>query len=240
MSEIFKLFSISWRDFLTRKFIILSIFPIICSVLTLGVGLFFIGNEFGEILYNALNSGDFGLFDLSCYPFIMSVIKHKMFFWIISATFYAIGTYFMLMFSIIMALFIAGFLTPIVANEINARHYNISFEPISAMHSLKLVCIVILKFFVILLICLPFMFVPFLNFIAINIPFFYIYLKLLLIDIGSNTLTKQRFEIAWLENGGFKFMFFTFIFYIVSLVPILGLLFQLFFIIFLSHIFFRK
>ncbi|QCD44212.1 EI24 domain-containing protein [Campylobacter mucosalis] len=237
MIEILKL---SWSDFLTKKFILLSILPLFCSLFVLGFGLVLAGNELGQMLGDALNSGDFGFINLSNYPFIMSIIGNGVVKWLLGAVFYTLGSYFMLMLSIIVALFIAGFLTPIVCKEINKRHYNANFTPISTSHTIKLITLSILKFLALLLISLPFMFIPILNFIAINIPFFYIYSKLLLIDVGSNTLSVEKFQLLWLENGGFKFLICAFLFYIISLLPLLGLILQLFFIIFLTHLFFKK
>ncbi|MGG7074189.1 EI24 domain-containing protein [Campylobacter sp. 9BO] len=237
--QIYNLFLLSLRDFWTKKFIMISILPLICSVIVLGVGFFWASSEFKDVLSQAFNSGDFGFFDLSAYPMIMSVISHGAVSWVLSATLYALGTYFMLMLSIVVALGIAGFLTPVVASEVNDRHYRAKFTPISTAKSLRLMGVVGFKFLGLLVICLPFMFVPVINFIAINVPFFYIYAKLLLIDVGSNTISEAKFKLLWLDNGGFKFMFFAFCFYIISLVPLLGLLFQLFFITFLSHLFFQ-
>ena len=98
----------------------------------------------------------------------------------------------------------------------------------------------IMKFLGILLVCLPLLFVPFVNFFIINVPFFYIYYKLLLIDVGSNTLDSDKFELALLEGGGVKFVVFTLLFYLISLVPLVGLFFQLYFVIVLSHLFYQR
>ena len=74
----------------------------------------------------------------------------------------------------------------------------------------------------------------------LEVPFFYIYYKLLLIDVGSNTLDSDKFELALLEGGGVKFIAFTLLFYLISLVPLVGLFFQLYFVIVLSHLFFER
>lgn len=237
MSEIFLL---SWRDFWTKKFISLSILPLICSVCVLGIGLFWAASELGEMLTGALSSGDFGLFDLSGYPWIMKILNYGVVHWLFSAMFYAIGSYFMLMLSIVIALFIAGFFTPIVASEINARHYNSNFTPISTARSVSLMSGVLLRFLGLMLVCLPMIFLPFVNFLIINVPFFYLYERLMLIDVGSNTLSREKFELAWLGGGEWDFKLACALFYLISLVPILGLLGQLFFIIFLSHLMLRR
>ena len=140
-----------------------------------------------------------------------------------------------------IALIVAGFLTPVVAKEINKRHYNYVLKSeASTARVLKVMMVEIVKFLGILLVCLPLLFVPFVNFFIINVPFFYIYYKLLLIDVGSNTLDSDKFELALLEGGGVKFIAFTLLFYLISLVPLVGLFFQLYFVIVLSHLFYQR
>ena len=140
-----------------------------------------------------------------------------------------------------IALIVAGFLTPVVTKEINKRHYNYVLKSeVSTARVLKVMTVEIMKFLGILLVCLPLLFVPVLNFFIINVPFFYIYYKLLLIEVGSNTLEGDNVELALLEGGGVKFIAFTLLFYLISLVPLVGLFFQLYFVIVLSHLFFER
>ena len=128
-----------------------------------------------------------------------------------------------------------------MAKEINKRHYNYVLKSeASTARVLKVMMVEIMKFLGILLVCLPLLFVPFVNFFIINVPFFYIYYKLLLIDVGSNTLDSDKFELALLEGGGVKFVVFTLLFYLISLVPLVGLFFQLYFVIVLSHLFYQR
>ncbi|MBE3606391.1 EI24 domain-containing protein [Campylobacter sp. RM13119] len=233
-------FRLSYKDFLTKKFITLSILPLVCSVCLLGVGLFIAGSSLGENFMQMSQSGDFGYFNLSKYPLVMQILTNEITTFILSAAFYALGTYVTLVLSVIVALVIAGFLTTVVTNEINKRHYNLEFKPVSTVFTLRLTAKVIVKFLALLIVCLPFIFVPFLHFFIINIPFLYLYHKLLLIDVGSNTLNETKFHIAWLDGGGIWFKLACGLFYLLSLVPLLGLFLQLFFIIFLSHLLFQK
>ena len=80
------------------------------------------------------------------------------------------------------------------------------------------------------------LFVPVINLFIINVPFFYIYYKLVLIDVASNALSAKSFERSYKMGGGYKFALSAFIFYLLCLIPLVGLFFQLFFIIFLTHV----
>lgn len=239
MSE---LFTISLRDFLTRKFILLSILPLFCSLMLFGWLVFFGGGELMDALKAGAASGDFAFLDESRFSFIATILSFEFVKWIIGAIFYVLGAFLAMFASVFLAVAIAGFFTPIVAKEINARHYRQSVLPeVATSRVVSLSMRVVGKFLLIFLVCLPLIiFVPFINLLVLNVPFFYLYYKLMLIDVGSSTLNDSKFELAWLEGGGLKFKIACVAFYLASLLPLVGLFFQLFFIIFLSHISFQR
>ncbi|MDO5046900.1 EI24 domain-containing protein [Campylobacter sp.] len=234
-------FNLAVKDFLTAKFLILSTLPLILSIVILGALMIFGGKEIYTALSMGAASGDFSFLDESAHPYIAQILSYGFMKWIISALFYITGTFFVLILSVFIALIVAGFLTPVVTKEINKRHYQIAeFETISLARTLKLMSIVIAKFILLLLISLPLLFVPALNLFIINVPFFYLYYSLLFIDIGSNTLSKNKFEIAWMDGGGYEFKFTALVFYLLCLIPLVGLFLQIFFVIYFSHFFFQK
>ena len=234
-----KIFNISVKDFLTKKFILLSLLPLLGAILVLGILAFFGGKESFENLQNALANGDFTL--LQNYPIIAKILSYGVTKWIIGAFFYIAGTFLVLIFSVIIAVIIVGFLTPVVTKEINLRHYNLQKQgEVSFLRVLKLMFFTILKFIVIFLICLVFYFVPILNLFIINVPFFYLFYKFLLIDVASNSLNSERFEKIYKRGGGYKFMLSCFLFYLLCLIPLVGLFLQLFFVIFLTHILYQN
>ncbi|CZE49958.1 EI24 domain-containing protein [Campylobacter geochelonis] len=235
------IFRLSLKDFLTRKFILLSILPFLVAVVLLSGFMIFGGKELFDTLSLGAQSGDFSFLDESEYPWLAKALTFGLTKWIISALFYVAGTFLVLMLSVFIALGVAGFLTPIVAKELNSRHYNLvkESEP-SFWRVMKLMGIELVKFIVILLICLPLLFIPVINLFAINIPFFYLYYKFLLVDVASNALDKTKFELAYKKGGGYGFIFACIVFYILCLVPFVGLFFQLFFVIYLTHILYSK
>ncbi|HDX8147265.1 TPA: hypothetical protein RQJ23_001760, partial [Campylobacter fetus] len=92
----------------------------------------------------------------------------------------------------------------------------------------------------ILLICTPFLFVPFLNLFIINLPFFYLFYKFMLIDVASNCMDKTMFEITMIKGAGLGFALSAILFYLLCLIPFIGLFFQLFFVMFFTHLLFKK
>ena len=237
------LLRLGFKDFFTAKFITLSILPLFLSICSLTWLTIWGGGEIFDLLSDGAESGDFGFGDTNSTlsSFAIKILSFSTTKWIISILFYVLSTFLTIIISIIIALIVAGFLTPVVAKEINKRHYNYVLKnEVSTARVLKVMMVEIMKFLGILLVCLPLLFVPVLNFFIINVLFFYIYYKLLLIDVGSNTLDSEKFELALLEGGGIKFVAFTFLFYLISLVPLVGLFFQLYFVIVLSHLFYQR
>lgn len=232
MIEIFRL---SIADFWSKKFIYLAILPLFFSVFVLSLVLFYGGSFVVLAVFDTIN-GYFGEYEL-----VRDLMQNEFFSWLINAFVYAFGAYLVVILSVFFALFVAGFLTPIVVNEINKRHYKIALKnDVSLIFITKIMVVEILKFLGILLVCLPLLFVPIFHFFVGIIPFFYIYYKFLLVDVASNILGKTKFELCLIEGGGVGFVLSSFAFYLVSLLPIVGLFFQLFFVIFLTHLVFRR
>ncbi|AQW82950.1 EI24 domain-containing protein [Campylobacter pinnipediorum] len=235
------IFRLSVADFWSKKIILLSILPFLLSVLVFGFSAYFASVNLTEFIIDTLSGWGYEYFDLNEYGFFQAITEGVLFKWIFYSIIYALVAYFVLVASVFSSLIIVGFLTPIVVKEINLRHYNIDVKnPINFMFITKSMCAILIKFIFIFIACLPFLFLPFVNFIIISVPFFYLYYKFLLIDVGSNILNEIKFKIAYLENGGFFFMLSCLVFYAMCLIPIVGLFFQLFFIIFLTHLLARR
>lgn len=234
-------FFVSLKDFLTKKFIILSLLPLLVSLLVFGGFIIFGGNELFSILSEGAKSGDYSFLNEAEYPLVTKILTYAITKWIIGALFYVAGTFLVLMLSVFTALLVAGFLTPIVTKDINLKYYNIErSSEVSFLRVTKLMGFDLLKFIGILLLCLPFLFVPLVNLFVINIPFFYLYYKFILVDVASNALNASQFEYTYKKGGGYSFIFACLGFYILCLVPLVGLLLQLFFVIYLTHILYIK
>ncbi|QKF64106.1 EI24 domain-containing protein [Campylobacter corcagiensis] len=232
---------LSFKDFLTPKFLGLSFLPFIISAVLLAVFMIYGGLELFDALKIGAKSGDFSFLDEEKFPLIAKFLTFSITKWIISALFYFAGTFLVIILSLVIAAIVIGFLTPVVTKDINLKYYKLNKkdEP-----NFIRVSILMLKelgiFILLLLIALPFLFVPLVNIFVIHIPFFYMYYKFMLIDVSSNALNKERFERFYAKGGGYDFIFLCFLFYLVSLIPLLGIFLQILFVINLSHNVYQK
>ena len=229
---------LSLKDLFTPKFITLSILPLAFSALIIAAIAMFGGRELCEAL-NAAIPGEAGA--LAEYPMLAKILNLGIAKWLIGAIFYAVGAYLVVMLSVFCALAVAGFLTPMIAREINRRHYRVDeaqLANVGLARQTALMGKILLKFILIALICLPILAVPALNFLALHPAFFYLYYSLLFIDVAPNALSRHKFELYLPGYGGYKFKAAALCFYLLCLVPIFGLFLQVFFVIYFSHFFF--
>ncbi|MDX1296346.1 MAG: EI24 domain-containing protein [Sulfurimonadaceae bacterium] len=169
------------------------------------------------------------------------LLKHSITSWLLSFIVYTLGSFFVLLLSIIVALFIIGFLTPHILAVIRDRHYSEcqieGFDHIGPMllFFVKTFAIMIL----LLIVLMPFYFIPLLNIIAFNLPFYYLFHKLLVYDVASTICTKEEYKkIMYFKGNAIRMK--TLMLYIASLVPFVALFGSVFFVIYLGHTFFTE
>jgi hypothetical protein len=169
------------------------------------------------------------------------LMEHTVTSWLVSFIVFTVGGIATFIIAMFVALAIIGFLTPYIVREIHRRHY--SHLPLEhhgsiagiVLASLKHVAIMLLLF----LLLMPFFFVPMLNLIAFNLPFYYLFHKLYLLDVSSETTTKERFKLIMAFDGG-KVRMTTLGLYLLSLVPFAAYITPVFNVIVLTHVMFRK
>ena len=233
------LFALSFRDFWTKKIILWSFLPLI-AVLVIFFTLFIIGG--GALLDSVktgLETGHYGFIEE--HKIIAWILHLGVVHWLMTILFYSLGSILVIIFSVFIALMIAGLLTPIIVSEIDARHYQFNIQPKAHFLTvIKDMSWVLLKFAGLFLICLPFCFIPALGFAVIQLPLFYLFYKFFLIDIYSNTLSHEEYMVQVKKGGDSSFIFACFIFYLLCLIPLAGLFLQLFFVIYLTHLVYQK
>jgi len=137
--------------------------------------------------------------------------------------------------SILIAVMIISFMTPKVIQIIGKNYYpNIQIKGYSTNLDLVWMMIKSISIMMILFIVLvPFYFIPYLNSIAFNLPLFYFFHKMLVFDVGSSMM--GRFDYASMKIGSSsRLRTVTLISYIISLVPLVGAFFSLFYVIWLT------
>jgi hypothetical protein len=78
--------------------------------------------------------------------------------------------------------------------------------------------------------------IPVVNLIALQVPLFYLFYKMMIYDVGLNISPKDEFKAILKENRLVLFSSILILF-ILSMIPYVAIFCQLFFVTFLSHIY---
>jgi hypothetical protein len=238
------------NDFLSPFFILLSIIPLIITIIVL---VFLFGDMVDSVFswingVTEITSGNISVDSEEPIPNLVSdnwFLKWLFDFtavkWLVLTFMYIGGFYFIIVLSLIITIFIIGLLTPLIINKIGVLHYpevNIIGFGNLVGSNLKLIKTVFIMIFLFILF-IPIYFIPILNVFAINAPLYYFYHTMILNDVGSTINTKIEFNIIIQETKP-KLYGHTLILFVLALLPLAGLLLQGAFIIYLSHLFFIK
>lgn len=172
---------------------------------------------------------------------LSSMLEYTWLRWLIEKLVFLIASYFILILAVIIAVIIVGFLTPLVVKKLKSRHYP-PFEIKGHGDILPVIWFTIKSLLIMILlyiILIPLYFIPFLNIIAFNLPAYYFFHKMLVFDIGSNINTKKEYHQIKSAVGN-QIRLRTFLMYLLTLIPLVGVIFPLFFVIYLSHIFINE
>lgn len=159
--------------------------------------------------------------------------------WLVSFSLYAIGGFITLYVSIIIAVIVIGFLTPFVLKELQKRHYS---EVEMVGHSnifLGLLQIVKWLFLMLLLFFLfiPLYFIPIVNIIALNLPLYYFFHKMITYDISSTIVSYEENRLIKFNNAN-NIRLKTLALYLISLIPFAIFFGAVFYVIYLGHTYF--
>jgi hypothetical protein len=161
--------------------------------------------------------------------------------WIATFLIYAVGAFLALYASIFIAIIVIGFITPYVLKELQKRHYQdvelIGYSNIvtALLSTLKWAAIMILLFIALI----PLYFIPLVNIIALNLPLYYFFHKMLNYDIATTMNTKEEaLEIRYKNKTMLRIK--TLLLYLLSLVPFVVFFTTVFFVIYLGHTYFLE
>ncbi len=232
----------SLEDFFSPKLLLLSIVPFLISF-ALFIFLYFqFGVDLVESFKTSMENGVVPFLDSETYPKITYILTLGIFKWIFTIFFYLVGSIAVVLISVMIAVIVIGFFTPFIVKIIRDRHYQnfiIKNEDFTLLFTTWEFVKTFFIFALLFLICLPFLFIPAVNFIAINIPFYYLYHNSLVLDVGSSINSKEEFS-KLRKKHKVVFKSTTFSLYGLSLIPLVGMVFQVLFVIILAHQFFIK
>jgi len=244
------LFTKAISDFFTTKFLILTSAPFIITMILAFGFLYYLSGEFFDMLNVAAQAAqnpdaaqaqsELAQFAKE-YPIMAAILGSFVFKAVAGALFYIIGGGFAVLTSVILAVVIVGFFTPCIVAEVQKRHYpDIERKATVPMWDyilfmLKQFALFLLFFFV----SLPFYFIPLVNLVAVNAPFYFLFHTLLTRDVAGEILDKKEMKSLF-KKAKWRIVTTTFILYLLSLIPGVGLLGQVFFVIVLAHQFFKE
>ena len=231
MTEILKL---SLNDFFTKKFLNFALLPLFLSFILLCILAYF---GFGALLnfFDELFAGDPAA---SWLAFIYSFAFVQVFIAILS---FLSASFVVVFASVFFAIFIVSFLTPFICKEINTKYYHHECsKSVSNFAVFAKMLWILCKFALFFAIATLLLLVPFINLFIYNVVVYYLFHKLLLLDVASNTLSQDEFTHFYAKSSPLEFKFITLCFYLLAFIPFAGLFLQVFFVIFLTHLFYQK
>ncbi len=250
MNEI-QVFRLSLKDFFTKDILKIAIFPLLFTIFVMFF-FFFILADIGyanlqEFIQTAQNGEEIVLADDAPFYLIAStyilvfLFKYTFTSWLIGIIFYTLGTIFIMMFSVFLSILIIGFFTPMILSIIHKRHYsslviNSYGTFLSSIWVLVKSFLFMILFFILLS---PLYFIPLINILAINLPFYYFFHKLLTFDVYSNIFSKEEKNIIHGKYANI-FRLRTLFLYIISMIPFITMFCAVFYIVYLGHSYFLK
>ncbi|TQR34397.1 hypothetical protein DMB92_00045 [Campylobacter sp. MIT 99-7217] len=226
--------SLALRDFFTKKFLKFAFLPLFLSFILLAIlaffGFHFLLDYFDSLFASSDQSGVLAWIYSFAFVQILLVILS-----FLSASFIVVFA------SVFLAIFIVSFLTPLISKEINAKYYHHELRgEVSFFKALQKMLWIFCKFIFFFACASVLLLVPFVNLFIYYVVIYYLFHKLLILDVASSVLNKAEFEHFYLKTTPLEFKFATLCFYLLSSVPFFGLFLQVFYVIFLTHLFYQK
>ncbi|MDB4257450.1 EI24 domain-containing protein [Arcobacteraceae bacterium] len=249
-----KVLKLSIKDYFTKDMLKLIIFPLLGSILVMFIVFYSLADmglshlqdtqiqiqqhqtiiENGVVNEISTNETYIGnsIFDF--------LLPYTLTSWIVTFLVYTVGLFVIGYLSIFTSLIIVGFLTPKILHTIHQRHYShllLQEGYDSVIGSLfKFIKTAFVMIFL-LIVFLPFYFIPIVNIVAINLPFYYLFHKILNYEVSANIMSKEQFKkIYYFNKSSFRGK--TFLLYAVSLIPFVAFFIAIFYIIFIGHSYF--
>ncbi|ECK8027455.1 hypothetical protein GJR51_04110 [Campylobacter coli] len=227
-----KILRLAIKDFFTLQFLKFALIPLTFSFILM-IFLAIFGFSFLLDYFNSL----FSVGEDSFWAWFYALHFVQILITIISFLF---SGFIVVFASVFLALFITSFLTPLIVKQINNKYYHHEVQNISNMYIIFEIFKIFIKFIGIFLLCTLALFLPFINIFVYYLAFYYLFHKLLMIDVTSTILDKESFKNFHSDFSPLEFKFSTLCFYLLSSVPLLGLFLQVFFVIFLTHLGYQR
>ena len=249
-----RLLELSVKDYFTKDMLKLIVFPLIGSFLVMMIMFYAIADmglshleetqiqiqQQQTMIENGVISETSSDETYTGSSIIDFLLRYTITSWIVSFLVYTVGLFAIGYLSIFTSLIIVGFLTPRILHTVHKRHYShLELEEgydtvIGSTFKLLKTTLVML---VLLIVFIPLYFIPVINIVAINLPFYYLFHKMLNYDVSANIMSYERFKkIYYFTKSSFRGK--TLFLYVVSLIPFVAFFISIFYIIYIGHSYF--
>jgi hypothetical protein len=223
-------------DLLTPRFLLLSLLPLVVVLPLALVALASISGGVADLFQGGAAQGNWLADWVATWPLVGGVAGVGWVRGLLGLVGAVAGWLLALLGALFLAVAVVGLLTPAIVGEVRRRHYpgRAPGGAGSLAAYLGFLLRTLLAFAGLLLLMLPLLFVPGLNLVAINLPFFYWFHRLLtwdVLEVAGPPSPRER--AAGATRAGLLAR--TLLLYPLSLVPLLGLLLQVFFVLVLAH-----
>lgn len=234
------------RDFFTPSFLLATLLPFVAALAVLvGAGGYF----FLDLAHGAGDGLRAGLAQLQLYvgdwlvmnEWFSGLLAHEA---VRSASLLLFGgllLYFIFVIALAVQLVVLGFLTPWIAKAIHRRHYRhvarAGFG--NSFTGLLYILTVFAIIGTLLVLSIPLLFIPFIGFVIFHFLMFLFFKKMIQRDAASQVLTRAEYGRIKSVNRG-SLIGYAGLLYVIALLPIVGLLLQVFYASVFVHFFFRE
>lgn len=217
-------------DIFSARFLTLAILPFFL-ILALSIGILIPASESFFMLISDPNLAQ----NEQLPSFLSFLIGFSFIHWILTAFAVVLGGGVAILFSFMLAAIFAGFMTPYIVSVIVKKHYpNVILSGMSLSDMLGIYVGVILKFILYFIIAVFALLIPFVGVIALYLPFYYLFYKMMIVDVGG-TIDSKEVMTQMEERFKKEFRLSVFIFFLISNIPFIGIFLQVPFVILLTH-----
>ena len=231
----------AFADLLTPRFLLLSLLPLVVILPLVVMALVSISGGAIDLVQGGGDQANWLADWVATWPLVGGVADYGWVRGLLGLVSAVAGWLLVLLGSLFLAVAVVGLLTPSIVSEVRRRHYP-DQDPSDGggMAVFALFLLRTLLIFVGLgLLVLPLLLIPGINLLAINLPFYYWFHRLLSWDVLEAACTREmRGRVASEARSGL--MTRTLLLYPLSLVPQAGLLLQVFFVLVLAHYLFAR
>ena len=231
----------AFADLLTPRFLLLSLLPLVVILPLVVTALVSISGGAIDLVQGGGDEANWLANWVATWPLVGGVADYGWVRGLLGLVSAVAGWLLVLLGSLFLAVAVVGLLTPSIVREVRRRHYSDQAPSDGGGMGAFVVFLLrtLLTFIGLGLLVLPLLLIPGLNLLAINLPFYYWFHRLLSWDVLEAACTQEaRSRVASGARAGL--MTRTLLLYPLSIVPLAGLLLQVFFVLVLAHYLFAR